>query len=624
MANRSRSDFPGIYNEELDEAAPEFAIGVEEDEETEEEEEEDDDEDSTEEDEDEDVVGVLDSPGVSRDRARNVAEVELGNGDEERSKRRRTEAGEACSLGEVATGEDSQENEWDRSQVDGLFCPICMDAWTNEGEHHICCLPCGHIYGMSCITRWLKQRKNQGKCPQCNRKCAMKDVRKLFVSRIVVIDEESQKRIRSLETKCASLETKEVNWRKKEAEWRKREAELNSKNKQLTKRATYLERLLGDMPSGHYRSLDDPQGRSLTGKNFGSPFHRQGSSGKFMLQKELEVDGARLFDIDASNQILLIARNLPWMGGKNILTKMSLIPPYERQDILIPSTTNLIKDLHISPSRLAVFASLEKKLSVLSMESDNVILAYSLPAAAWTCSWDLNSSHYMYAGLQNGSVLMFDMRQTSGPVKSSRGMTRQPVHTMHSLSSNSTLPSGGRTVLSASSFGLCHWNFEGADEGPTLIPETDHQGVCISLAYCPSSDDIVASYRPRVEIHNEMALSQPSQAPSQAIGQGVMGSHVLYKRVGSSSLQKLGSEYARVSNVRLPKSAIIDSERDKKLFASMDEVASELILQELPSFSGFQRLKSGSPPLRDIKYTNFMDKGLLCSLNGDNLQIFST
>ncbi|KAL5540796.1 hypothetical protein UlMin_042409 [Ulmus minor] len=566
MANRSRSDFPGIYNEELDEAAPEFAIGVEEDEETEEEEEEededdddDDDENSTE--EDEDVVEVLDSPGVSRDRARNVAEVELGNGDEERSKRRRTEAGEACSLGEVATGEDSQENEWDRSQVDGLFCPICMDAWTNEGEHHICCLPCGHIYGMSCITRWLKQRKNQGKCPQCNRKCAMKDVRKLFASRIVVIDEESQKRIRSLETKCASLETKEVNWRKKEAEWRKREAELNSKNKQLTKRATCLEQLLGDMPSGHSRSLDDPQGRSVTGKNIGSPFHRQGLSGKFMLQKELELDGARLFDIDASNQILLIARNLPWMGGKNILTKMSLIPPYERQDILIPSTTNLIKDLHISPSRLAVFASLEKKLSVLSMESDNVILAYSLPAAAWTCSWDLNSSHYMYAGLQV-------------------------------------------------------W--------PTLIPETDHQGVCISLAYCPSSDDIVASYRPRVEIHNEMALSQPSQAPSQAIGQGVMGSHVLYKRVGSSSLQKLGSEYAKVSNVRLPKSAIIDFERDKKLFASMDEVASELILQELPSFSGFQRLKSGSPPLRDIKYTNFMDKGLLCSLNGDNLQIFST
>lgn len=25
------------------------------------------------------------------------------------------------------------------------------------------CLPCGHIYGMSCIKKWLQQRVNSGK-----------------------------------------------------------------------------------------------------------------------------------------------------------------------------------------------------------------------------------------------------------------------------------------------------------------------------------------------------------------------------------------------------------------------------------------------------------------------------
>jgi hypothetical protein len=25
------------------------------------------------------------------------------------------------------------------------------------------CLPCGHIYGMSCLKKWLQQRKNPGK-----------------------------------------------------------------------------------------------------------------------------------------------------------------------------------------------------------------------------------------------------------------------------------------------------------------------------------------------------------------------------------------------------------------------------------------------------------------------------
>ena len=23
--------------------------------------------------------------------------------------------------------------------IESLLCPICMDVWTNSGEHHICC-----------------------------------------------------------------------------------------------------------------------------------------------------------------------------------------------------------------------------------------------------------------------------------------------------------------------------------------------------------------------------------------------------------------------------------------------------------------------------------------------------
>ena len=78
-------------------------------------------------------------------------------------------------------------------------------------------------------------------CPQCNRKCTLKDVRKLFASRLVAIDGESQKvtpkfresiiflkkhsislifmvctclmqRIRSLEAKCISLEKKVISF----------------------------------------------------------------------------------------------------------------------------------------------------------------------------------------------------------------------------------------------------------------------------------------------------------------------------------------------------------------------------------------------------------------------------
>lgn len=148
-------------------------------------------------------------------------------------KRRRIRGPGTLSLGGIGSAEGSQGNEWNRSGIDGLFCPICLDAWTNDGGHRICCLPCGHVYGMSCITKWL-QRRNSGKCPQCNQKCKLKDVRKLFVSQVLSVVEESQKRIRVLEDKCASLEEKVADLSKKEAEWLKRDGELQQKVQQCT------------------------------------------------------------------------------------------------------------------------------------------------------------------------------------------------------------------------------------------------------------------------------------------------------------------------------------------------------------------------------------------------------
>ncbi|XP_039155513.1 uncharacterized protein LOC104439370 [Eucalyptus grandis] len=151
--------------------------------------------------------------------------------------------GEACSPS-GRFGADPEGSQWNRGEIDGLFCPICMEAWTDDGDHHMCCLPCGHIYGMSCIKRWLKQRGNSGKCPQCNNKCKLKDVRKLFATRLVTVDEESQKKIRFLEAKCASLEKKVAGWHMKEVEWRRQEKEWHVRINEFEKRESELKERL--------------------------------------------------------------------------------------------------------------------------------------------------------------------------------------------------------------------------------------------------------------------------------------------------------------------------------------------------------------------------------------------
>ncbi|CAK9858304.1 unnamed protein product [Sphagnum jensenii] len=54
-------------------------------------------------------------------------------------------------------------------------------------------LACGHLFGKSCIKRWLRHvGKKQGKCPRCNCRARVEDLRMVYVPRIAVIDGEGQ------------------------------------------------------------------------------------------------------------------------------------------------------------------------------------------------------------------------------------------------------------------------------------------------------------------------------------------------------------------------------------------------------------------------------------------------
>ncbi|KAG5016887.1 hypothetical protein JHK82_022531 [Glycine max] len=145
----------------------------------------------------------------------------------------------------------------------------------------------------------------------------------------------------------------------------------------------------------------------------------------------------------------------------HLLTKMSLMSPFEMQNILLPSGTNGIKDLHISASHsssLALFASLGKKLSMLSLDSGNLVVNYDLQVntlVLYLFDVGTSNANLHITSLQNGSVLVFDMWQTVGPMKSLVGLTSNPVHTVHALAQTSSLSSGVKTILSASVVGLC-------------------------------------------------------------------------------------------------------------------------------------------------------------------------
>ncbi|XP_041998342.1 E3 ubiquitin-protein ligase RFWD3-like [Salvia splendens] len=534
------------------------------------------------------------------------------------------EKGVSCNKG-VSTAlvkgdgdDDGLLGEFNRGEIDGLFCPICLEAWTSGGDHHACCLPCGHIYGLSCIKKWLG-RQGSHKCPHCKTKCRIKDIRLLYATRLVAIDEHLQKRVISFEAKCSSLEKKSADWGKKEIEWKKREAGLRKEVQYLKERTSDLEDLLEDMErraSGSSASHSNyPRGVDSI------PSFHSGGSHKFEMQMDIQIQGARLFGVDSSNKILLFARRLSGMGGGNVLTKVSLISDQEREDIHLAETTKAVKDLKVSPhGGLVLLASLGKKLSVLSTQSNNTVITYDLPASAWSCSWDICNSHYLYAGLQNGTVLQFDMRQTAKHVGSLTGLSDKLVHTMHSLQSDSSCGSGGRSILTASALGLCQLNFGGSEEGSYLIPESDKEGVCVSLACSNYSDYITASFRPKIEVPWEMGVSQPVL---NAAGQAIMGNHIVYTKMGAA-YQKVGASYGNVSDIRMPiRCAVVDRVYQNPVFACVDELRSEVVIQELPSLMVLERLKPQDTPIYDVKYSSISSSGLVGCLSDNSFRLYS-
>lgn len=48
-----------------------------------------------------------------------------------------------------------------------------------------------------------------------------------------------------------------------------------------------------------------------------------------------------------------------------------------------------------------------------SLLTNTVVQTYNTDKPVWSCCWCLDNSNYVYAGLVNGSVLVYDTRDTS-------------------------------------------------------------------------------------------------------------------------------------------------------------------------------------------------------------------
>ncbi|KAJ1930855.1 RING finger and WD repeat domain-containing protein 3, partial [Linderina macrospora] len=101
-------------------------------------------------------------------------------------------------------------------------CLICYERWTHRGNHQLASLKCGHLFGHSCIKRWILRgpsgrgwqgghSKDKAACPVCKQRAAVKDIRKLVATAITAVDGEKLENAladnRQLQDKCLQLKS---------------------------------------------------------------------------------------------------------------------------------------------------------------------------------------------------------------------------------------------------------------------------------------------------------------------------------------------------------------------------------------------------------------------------------
>eukprot|EP00069_Balaena_mysticetus_P021297 bmy_13597T0 len=103
---------------------------------------------------------------------------------------------------------------------------------------------------------------------------------------------------------------------------------------------------------------------------------------------------------------------LPGFGVKMLSTANMKSSQY------IPMHGKQIRGLAFSSQSkgLLLSASLDNTIKLTSLGTNTVVQTYNAGHPVWSCCWCLDENNYMYVGLVNGSILVYDLRNTSSHI----------------------------------------------------------------------------------------------------------------------------------------------------------------------------------------------------------------
>ncbi|KAL7978747.1 hypothetical protein Chor_013236 [Crotalus horridus] len=337
----------------------------------------------------------------------------------------------------------------------GDTCAICFEEWTNAGEHRLAALRCGHLFGYSCIQRWLKGQV--GKCPQCNKKAKRSDIVVLYARTLKALDtteQENMKRLRELKALLV-----------------------------------------------RHGASASSQPSSSAGSCFPGCLSSSQGQHKYHFEKAFlvsQMGNCRVMAYCDPLSCLVISQPSPQRTllpgyGIKMMSAVNL-----KSNQYVPIHSKQIRSLAFSnrADGLLLSASLDNSLRLTSLTTNTVVQTYNTSRPIWGCCWCLDDTNYVYAGLANGSVLVYDLRDTNTHVQElAPPRSRCPVVSLSYLPrmASTSLPYGG--LVSGTLEGACFWEQKSSNSyrPHDLLLES---GGCIDLQTEANTRHCLATFRP--------------------------------------------------------------------------------------------------------------------------------
>lgn len=464
-------------------------------------------------------------------------------------------------------------------EEEGDTCTICLEQWTNAGDHRLSALRCGHLFGYKCISKWLRGQTR--KCPQCNKKAKQSDIVVLYARTLRALDTSEQELMKS------SLQ-KEQKLRKKaeldSAQCRLQLQALTDECSRLQSRVQDLQKLIGQDKISQQPGGSQP--------HFLSGLPSSQSQQKYHFQKTFTVSqtgNCRVMTYCDALSCLVVSQPspqaafLPGFGVKMLSTADMKSSQY------IPMHGKQIRGLAFSSRSkgLLLSASLDSTIKLTSLETNTVVQTYNTGRPVWSCCWCLDENNYIYAGLVNGSILLYDLRNTSSHVQELVPQrARCPLVSLSYVprAASAAFPYGG--VLAGALENASFWELKmGFTHWPHVLPM--EPGGCVDFQVESSTRHCLVTYRPDKN-HNTLrsVLMEMSYKLDNA-GEPICSCHPVQTFLGGPSCKLL------------TKSAIFQNPENNGsiLVCTGDEASKSALLWDAGSGSLLQDLQADQPVL---------------------------